>query len=490
VVTAVDRSRGRLRVALVNTNLIHPPIAPIAFDYLYEPLCEAGFEPVLLDLCFSEDWQLAIANQAAHDPPAFWGVTFRNTDDTYFAGRHSFIDLVRNMIAEIRRHSSAPIVMGGVGFSVMPRQILEYCDADFGIVREGEATFPALLHRLSCGKPHNDLPGLVYRDGGTIHSVPPAVADLSTVTPHQRIFVDNDKYFARGGMVAVETKRGCNRSCIYCVEPSAKGRAIRLRPPNAVVDEIERLADRGLTAFHINDSEFNLDVEAALGFCREIIRRGQLSRRIRWFAYGMPHPFPAQLAEAMVEAGCAGMNFGTDSADDRILRAIRRTFRRRHIAGTIETCRKLSLPYLIELLFGFPEETLDTVRATVRFLQDCDVYRASMIAGIRVFPGTYLETIVRAEGISLTNTNLHGVVEGNESLLKPLFYLTSNLGPDPIAAINALVADDPRFLPVNFTTMNYDDNRLLIDAIANGARGAYWAILEDLRNSAAASSRS
>lgn len=472
---------GRPVVAMVNTNRIQPPIAPIAFDYLYEPLRAAGFAPVLLDLCFEDDWRAAIAQLIARAPPSFWGVTLRNTDDTYFSGRHSFLDLVRTMISEIRTRSAAPVVLGGVGFSTMPEAILGHCGADFGVVREGEVSFPALLTRLAQSRSPADVPGIVHRTAAGIVVNEADFVDLAEVPARARGFVDNGRYFAEGGMVAVETKRGCNRSCIYCVEPGAKGRTVRLRPPAMAVDEMERLADRGLDAFHINDSEFNLNVGHALAFCGEISRRGDLARRIRWYAYGMPHPFPRRLADAMVEAGCAGMNFGTDSADDRILRAIRRTFRRRHIAAMVETCRSAGLVNMIELLFGFPEETTETLASTIDFLRECDARLVSLTAGIRVFPGTVMAERVRAEGIGPHNPNLHGAVADNAELLKPLFYLNAALGPDPAATITDLVAGDPRFLPVNSAIMNYDDNRLLVDAIAAGARGAYWDILDRYR---------
>ena len=45
------------------------------------------------------------------------------------------------------------MVLGGAGFTVMPRTILEYLDADFGVVGEGEMAFPWVLERLARGEP-------------------------------------------------------------------------------------------------------------------------------------------------------------------------------------------------------------------------------------------------------------------------------------------------------------------------------------------------
>ena len=44
-----------MRVLLVNSNRLQPPVAPIALDYLGRSLQVAGHTVDLLDLCFEED---------------------------------------------------------------------------------------------------------------------------------------------------------------------------------------------------------------------------------------------------------------------------------------------------------------------------------------------------------------------------------------------------------------------------------------------------
>jgi radical SAM superfamily enzyme YgiQ (UPF0313 family) len=466
-------------VTLINTNQVKPSIAPIGLDYLHGSLVRAGFEVELLDLCFSEDFEADIANYCSTRRPDFWGVTLRNSDDTYFASQHSFMTLVQRMVQVVKRHSDAPITMGGVGFSIMPKQILDYCQADFGIVCEGEVSFPLLLTRLAKGESYDDISGLVYRTADGFKQNPTSYADLSQVGAHSRNFIDNKKYFALGGQAGIETKRGCNRACIYCVEPRVKGSKVRLRDPAHVVDEMESLLDRGIYAFHVNDSEFNLDIDHARAFCDEI-RRRNLHERVQWYAYGMPAPFPDRLARSMSEAGCAGMNFGVDSASEKMLRVLKRTFRPKHIAAAVETCKRYQLPYMIEILFGAPGETAETVKETIDFLRQIDAERVFITVGLRVFPDTELEEMVRGEGISPDNPNLYGVIKDNDKLIYPLFYLASQIAPNPPEYIGQLIGDDPRFFGVNTSNMNYNANQLLVEAIERGERGAYWAILADI----------
>jgi tryptophan 2-C-methyltransferase len=477
-VHVVPLTAPRPRVVLVNTNQVRPTIAPIAFDYLHEPLVSAGFDVDLLDLCFSEDYEEAINRYCRFHRVDFWGVTLRNTDDVYFSSQHSFIPTFKRMVEALVRTKRVPVILGGVGFSIMPEKIMESCGADFGIVCEGETAFPELLRRLVSGQSVADVHNLVYRTGDGIVRNEVQYADLSAVASHERKLVNNERYFLRGGQAAVETKRGCNRRCIYCVEPISKGRKLRFHSPEQVADQVESLVERGIYAFHINDSEFNLSISHPIAVCDELIRR-KLDRRIEWYAYGMPAPFPDELARRMRDAGCVGMNFGTDSASETMLRILRRTFTKADIGRAVSTSRRHGLRYIIEILFGAPGETAETVAETIQYMKEIDAERVSITAGLRVFPGTELERLVRAEGITRDNPNLYGVIEDNSDLLQPLFYLPTTIADKPLEFIDSLTRGDARFFGVNTDGFNYNANDLLVDSINNGARGAYWAILSD-----------
>lgn len=468
----------------MNTNQIKPAIAPLAFDYLAGPLRAAGFELELLDLCFAEDFRAHIRRHASEHRPDYWAVTLRNTDDVYFSSGHSFIERVRDMIAALRQARDVPIVMGGAGFSVMPEKLLRYFGADFGIVREGEFTFPELLLCLEEKRSYGHIPALVYRTDNGIQSTTrdkETCGRLDLLTVHQRTTVDNERYFRAGGQLGIETKRGCNRSCIYCVEPLIKGQRVRLRNPVAVVDEIEALVARGINVFHINDSEFNLSIAHPLALCKEIVARG-LAKRIEWYAYGMPKPFPDELAAAMRAAGCVGMNFGVDSASARMLKILRRTFEPADVERAVRTAKRHGFQHIVELLFGAPGETRETVRETIEFIKRIDPQRVSVTVGLRVFPGTEFEQMVRAEGLVVGNPNLHGRIENNDDLLHPIFYLPTSMGPEPQKYIADLIGDDPRFFGTNDKLFNYNANDALVAAIADGERGAYWSILTRLED--------
>jgi hypothetical protein len=88
--------------------------------------------------------------------------------------------------------------------------------------------------------------------------------------------------------------------------------------------------------------------------------------------------------------------------------------------------------------------------------------------------------MIRSEGLDGTNPNLHGHVDGNGDLLHPVFYLPTALGPEPQRFIAELIGEDRRFFGANDRLFNYNANDALVEAIAQGERGAYWSILNRL----------
>ncbi len=80
-----------MNVALVNTNRIKPPIAPIGLDYVAEALNFAGHHVEVLDLCWEDDCDCAIEKFFDKKEFLLIGVTLRNTDDCVFTSRQSFL---------------------------------------------------------------------------------------------------------------------------------------------------------------------------------------------------------------------------------------------------------------------------------------------------------------------------------------------------------------------------------------------------------------
>jgi len=467
------------KVLLINPNRMKPPVSPVALDYLDQCLRENGFQVELLDLAFSTD-VAGDVRRALAQPPILVGITIRNIDDSYFASRDFCLEKMKKVIDLVRNQTGSPVVLGGVGFSIFPLAAARFCRVDFGIQGEGEMPLVILAEKMRRKERWDDVPGLVYRRDGMLVANPPYRHNLREMSLSQRRLVDNPRYFHEGGMVGFETKRGCFKECSYCADRLAKGTRVFVKPPEDVVRELKSLLDQGIDHFHTCDSEFNVPGSHAEEVCRAMIRAG-IGKKARWYAYATPAPFTDNLAHLMKKAGCVGIDFGVDHVNPRMLKTLGRDFTADDILTAAKLSHKHGFSFMFDLLIGAPGENKTTVRELIETMKRANPSRVGLSIGVRICPNTKLARQISAEGMTPENPNLHGALEDNPDLLKPIFYLSSRLGERPHDYIRELVAGDPRFLigeagdaPENY---NYNDNSALVEAIRAGYRGAFWDIM-------------
>jgi radical SAM superfamily enzyme YgiQ (UPF0313 family) len=479
-------------LTLINTNKMLPAIGPIGLDYIAESVAKAGINVEVLDLAFIDDPAREMKEHFSAQRTDLVGLSFRNAEDCFWPSADWFVPYLKDLVKTVRSLTDAPIVIGGVGFSVFARSIFEYTGVDFGICGDGETALTSLVRQLQGTRKFTDVPGLIWRDKNRIHNNPPSWPNpisLSTT----RSFIDNRRYFEQGGQCGLETKRGCNRHCIYCADPLAKGNILRLRDTSEVVEEVQSLLSQGIDVLHLCDSEFNIPREHAQAVCEEFIKCS-LGDKIRWYAYLSPVPFDAELAKTMAQAGCAGINFTGDSGCKSMLRTYRQQHSKENLAEAVKLCRLNNIAVMIDLLLGGPNETPETVRETIEFIKKINPDCAGAALGVRIYPRTEMEKIVTEELQSGEETSIRRKYSGPIDLFKPTFYISKALGEEPAKLIRDLIGGDKRFFEPasendqkeskdgDATDYNYNENEILTQAIQKGARGAYWDILRQLRN--------
>ncbi|MBN2448535.1 MAG: radical SAM protein, partial [Phycisphaerae bacterium] len=414
-------------------------------------------------------------------------LSFRNVDDCFWPSAKWFVPTLADLVHRLRGLTDAPIALGGVGFSAFAERVVDYTKADFGVHGDGEQATTALYRQLHNGKAFETVDGLLWRrDGQIVKNRPAWPAEVSLST--RRRALDNATYFAHGGQCGFETKRGCNRRCLYCADPLSKGTCVRPRRPEEVADEIESLLAQGIDVLHTCDAEFNLPREHALAVCEEFIRR-ELGNRVRWYTYLAVTPFDAELASAMKRAGCIGINFTGDSASPAMLETYRQPHRAADLEKAVRLCRENGIKVMIDLMLGGPGETPESIATTIDFVKKIDPDCAGASLGIRIYPGTGMVDAVHSEGPLESNPALRRKYSGPFDFFQPTFYISRHLGPNPAKLVKDLMGGDQRFFEpmeeqphADATDHNYNDNTELADAIRAGARGAYWDILHRLRS--------
>lgn len=475
------------KVLLINTNLMKPVVAPIGLDYLAQAIEKNGFSFDILDLAFSSDIKKDIDDYLKNNTNYFAiGITIRNIDDSYFLSQDFCLEKCKEIIDYIKTKTDVPLILGGVGFSIIPIAILKYCNVEFGIISEGEFSFPLLLKRIKNNKSYHDVPNLIFKTDTGYFSTSTYYLNLEQISLARRDAIDNLKYYQEGGMVGFETKRGCDQGCSYCADPIAKGNKIRCRNPVDVALELKNLVEKGIYHFHTCDSEFNIPIDHAIAVCKEIVNL-KLENKLQWYAYASPAPFSEELAYWMKKAGCVGINFGADSGNDNVLKILNRKHLKSDLENVATICRKYGFAFMFDLLIGGPGETRNTVKETIEFVKKLEPDCVGISLGIRLYPDTPLvNKIATQEQISVENKNLHGFVESNKEMLKPIYYLSYELGQDIEEYLRSLIAGDNRFFFGSSeqidSNYNYNENSQLMQAIREGYRGAFWDILRKLRS--------
>jgi radical SAM superfamily enzyme YgiQ (UPF0313 family) len=139
---------------------------------------------------------------------------------------------------------------------------------------------------------------------------------------------------------------------------------------------------------------------------------------------------------------------------------------------------------MFDLLLGGPGETRQTIKETLELMKGLEPTRVGISLGVRLYPDTPLGKMVKKQGVIRKNLHLQGTIDENPNMLRPIFYLSHELGDDIASYIEELIKGDSRFFfvskgqtPRNY---NYNDNSQLMTAIKKGYRGAFWDILRRL----------
>jgi radical SAM superfamily enzyme YgiQ (UPF0313 family) len=410
-----------MKVLLVATNRERSPypVAPLGALCVVAAARAAGHRVDFLDLGLEASPQTAL--QKALEADQYQAVAFgiRNLDNCWAFAPRLYFDQVRELANTVRRHFKGPLILGGTGFSVAPRGWMRRLNADCGVIGEGERAFPEVLARLEAGRSLEGIEGVITTamNGSAIGDLSaPVIPKLSDLPYPAHELCGYSRYLRRGGFVGVQTKRGCPLGCVYCIYPQLEGKRYRLRPPEAIIEEIEKAA-LGLKRSHFFfvDSVFNDPRGHAVAVCEALARR---RLPVRWTAFCNPLGFDAEMARAMAHAGCTGVEFGLDVATPKMLGALGKPFGQKEIRIALQAARDAGLPFVLYMLFGGPGETWADVQETQSFLNDCAPACAVFASyGIRVY-----------EGADLARTAVkEGAIKPKQDLFDPAYYLSPHM---------------------------------------------------------------
>jgi putative variant cofactor biosynthesis B12-binding/radical SAM domain protein 1 len=393
-----------MKVLLIQSHLEKDDLKIYPLGLVYLASCTNGHEVRICDLNLYEEPYARLEEELLKYSPDVVGISLRNIDnqdrinpDYYYEDFTEAVKRIKAVKPEV------PLIVGGLGFSVFAREIMERnVELDFGVYLEGEETFAELLDRLD--NPET-VKGLYYRENGQIKfSGRRRPFNLDNLPPIQRSYADMSAYPSLVTTIGLESKRGCAFDCIYCNYPLLSGKKIRLRKPEAVVDEIEEMVSaHGINTFIFVDPVFNVPLDHASEICREIIKR---NLKVKWGGYMDMRYAPEDFLFLARDAGCTDFIFSPDGMSNNALESLHKGITEdeiKKIYRLFKTSERLKDAFVIfDLLLNAPGENLRGLLKTLWFYvwANCSLRGRGRVTvnWIRIEPGTQIHKLSLANG--------------------------------------------------------------------------------------------
>ncbi len=407
-----------MKVLMINANRnqFPVPVIPLGPCMVAEAAQQAGHSVRFLDLMFEQNPLWAIRKELQKSPPDVVGVSARNIDNNDIQSPAFFVSELVAIVDAIRSTTRVPVVLGGAAVAVMPEELLRYTGISLAVLGDGETVFPKLLEELSRGGSAQRVSGVARMEKHVFKANPCSSANgCSCWPPDFRRWINLRAYLTRLSTVPLQTKLGCSFRCVYCTYRKIEGTAYRLSDPREVAESVTRLVSSGLRHIEFVDNVFNSPYEHARSIC-EILSQVHAGASLQSLELN-PLFIDDGLLSAMEQAGFVGIGVTVESASDRVLAGLGKGFTTEHVYRTAEVVRRHRLPCVWIFMLGGPNETRETIMETFRFavnfIRPQDV--AFFGLGVRIYPGTELETIARDQGLLSLSPG---------EMLEPVFYVS------------------------------------------------------------------
>lgn len=395
-----------MKVLLISANVtLSPyPIYPLGVSMVAAALVKAGHTVRQSDFLLKNTSLEEIADDVKQFDPELIGISVRNIDNVNLMNEQYYIQNVRNIVTAVKAVSNATVLLGGSGFSLVPKLILQATGADYGIIGEGELLAVEFVNNAEQGVyPAEPLIGPAEPLSGS--AIKSALYDDELI----RFYLNS------GNIASIQTKRGCAYKCVYCTYPLLEGSKLRRRNVAEVVDDIEQLRDSHNTKYvFFVDSVFNDDEGAYLEIVDEMVRR---EINIPWTAFIKPGGLTDDILERMKKTGFAAAEVGTDAACDRTLRKMGKSFTFQDVVECNDMLVKHGIATSHFFMFGGPGETEETVFEGIQNILSLKKCVSFIFMGIRILPNTPLARLAIKEKI----------ITSDDGLLEPTYYLSPGL---------------------------------------------------------------
>jgi anaerobic magnesium-protoporphyrin IX monomethyl ester cyclase len=350
-----------MRVLLLSTPypLEENPLPPLSLAYLAGALRKEGFEVKILDYLVAGYNPSKLRRELELYRPKLVGATCVTLN--YPIARR-MLRLCKQFDPDIVTVIGGPHVTFALEETLLPSPWI-----DLVCIGEGERTIVDLARAVEGGKDVHLVSGVAFADGGKVVKTAPQspVENLDDLPLPARELLPISRYLALNSPCTVITGRGCPYRCIFCSGRRMFGPKVRFRSPGLVVDEIEKIQrDFAFPQINIVDDTFTLNKRHATEVCEEMLRR---NLKVKWSAFARADTITPDLAQLMRKAGCEWVLFGVESADENILRTIKKGITPADVELGVKIATEAGINVFNSFILGLPGETMDTALKSMAF---------------------------------------------------------------------------------------------------------------------------
>lgn len=303
----------------------------------------------------------------------------------------TLLDVIKTVDIVKSISNDTVVVLGGPHCHLFPEETIRLPGVDYVVLGEGERTFLDLVNSIESGDPGDTIPGVVCMRGVTVINggcrpflSQDALDELPFPARHLVPYKEYTSLLSKGKTVTTMfTSRGCPFQCRFCDRPQL-GKQFRAHSATYVVDEIEQCVGMGIREFLIYDDTFTVKRQRVLDICKQILERGlSISFDVR----ARVDTVDGEMLRLLKKAGCAGIHYGVEAGNDRILQALNKGITIAQAREAFTLTRQAGIPILAYWMIGNPGETEADIRQTFQLQRELKPDYVHMTT-LTPFPGT------------------------------------------------------------------------------------------------------
>jgi radical SAM superfamily enzyme YgiQ (UPF0313 family) len=309
-------------------------------------------------------------------------------------------------------HPGLPVVWGGWHPSMFGRECLRESCVDVTVQAQGEATFVEIVQRLCDGRSLEGCAGCMIRgpDGAVRVNPPRALLALDRFRPHDYGLIDVERYYRLKGKRQLDyiSSQGCNFRCAFCSDPFVYQRKWVGIDPGSMVAKLRELWEKyRFDDLNFQDETFFTKRERIRTMAQQIV---DSEMRFTWAATMRADQgvrLPDDVWRLCRESGLRRLLVGVESGDPAMLKRIKKDVTIEEVFQTAGRMRDLKIAGIFPFIVGFPDETDESVEATIRCakrLRAMSDQFETPIFYFKPYPGSAIVTEAVARGFKLPDS--------------------------------------------------------------------------------------